>query len=72
MLKEIYKQMCSDNTQHKNDNQRVWRDLWAEKQQYFKAQGASEVLQDGDYCRQVAGILSESCSIFALLHTTSH
>lgn len=42
------------------------------KQQYIKPQGLGEVLQDGDYVLQVAGILSESCSIFALLLTTSH
>lgn len=34
--------------------------------------GASKVLQDRDYGWQVAGILSESCSIFVLLHATSH
>jgi len=31
-----------------------------------------KVPQDGDYGWWVAGILSESCSIFALLHTTTH
>lgn len=41
------------------------------KQQYIKPQGL-ERLQDGDYVLQVAGILSESCSIFALLLTMSH